>query len=178
MRPSLAAALALWLCACATLDESECRSVDWHQLGHRDGEQGHSRTRLESHREACSEFGLAADDEAWRQGYSAGLESYCVVENGYRVGRNGGNYAQVCPAESESDFHAAWELGRETHDVERQIGELDRRIDSVESRLINDKALPDDSRRDLRRQLAELYREMSWLRRARDRLDAEWRRGF
>lgn len=178
MRPEhrltvLAAALAL--AACATLDESECRTADWFQLGARDGVDGAARTRIEDHRKACGEFGLPTDDAAWFQGYEAGLQDYCTVDNGYRVGRSGGYYGRVCPASEERAFLDAYDLGRETHDVEREIAELDRRAESLQQRLVSDK-LDDDVRRDVRRQLAEVYSRGKRLRRSLDRLEREaWR---
>lgn len=171
--PVLAAALAL--AGCATLNESECRTADWFQLGARDGADGTARTRIEEHRQACAEFGLAADDAAWFQGYAAGLQDYCTADNGYRVGRRGGYYGRVCPAPEERAFLDAYELGRETHEVEREIAEIDRRAESLQQRLVSDK-LDDDVRRELRRQLADVYSRGNWLRRSLDRLDRQWRR--
>lgn len=171
--PVLAAALAL--AGCATLNESECRTVDWFQLGARDGSDGAARTRIEEHRQACAEFGLAADDAAWLQGYQAGLQDYCTAGNGYRLGRRGGYYGRVCPATEERAFLDAYELGRETYEVEREIAELDRRAESLQQRLVSDK-LDDDVRRDVRRQLADVYNRGNGLRRSLDRLQREaWR---
>lgn len=179
MRPSALALVAtLGLVSCATLNESQCRSVDWAQLGARDGAMGYSTQRLEEHREACSEFGLAADDAAWRQGYDAGLLEYCTVDNGYRLGRRGGYYGQVCPSVNEGDFLDAYELGRETYALEGEYAELNRRIDSLEARLVNNEKLEDGVRRDIRRQLSYLYDQRTWLRRSIDRLDREWRRRY
>ncbi|MGQ0697240.1 MAG: DUF2799 domain-containing protein [Panacagrimonas sp.] len=169
---------ALLLSGCATLNESECRNVDWFDLGSRDGSLGHSRNRLDEHGKACSEFGLAADSAAWEKGYEAGLESYCSVDNGYRVGRQGGYYGRVCPVDLEGDFTDAYALGRETYQVEGELAELGRRIESLESRLYRDDKLSDETRRQVRYQLSDLYRQFSWLRRSRDRLEDEWRRRF
>lgn len=178
-RRRLAAGLgALLLSACATLDESECRGADWFEIGSRDGAAGYAHSRLEEHRKACSEFGLNSDDAAWRQGYAAGLEDYCTLDNGYRLGRRGGYYGQVCPAGVESAFLSAYELGRETYDIEREIEEVSRRIEAIESRLVRDRELDDGLRAELRRQLSDLYLRHAWLRRSRDRLEAEWRRRY
>lgn len=164
------------LAGCATLDESQCRSVNWFELGSRDGSLGYSESRLQAHGEACSEFGLSADAAAWRNGYAQGLQSYCSADNGYRIGRQGGHYGRVCSLEDEPDFLAAYDLGRETLDLDQEIARVTQYADSIQSRLAQDRALSDDARRDLRYQLSESYRELSWLRRSRDRLEAEWRR--
>jgi hypothetical protein len=178
MRPErliAAVAVALLLGSCATLDESECRSADWFQLGARDGADGSARSRIEEHRKACAEFGLAADDAAWFEGYEAGLLDYCTADNGYRIGRRGGYYGRVCPAQEERAFLDAYELGHETYEVEREITELDRRAESLQQRLVSDK-LDADVRRELRRQLADVYNRGNWLRRSLDRLERQaWR---
>ena len=70
-------------------------------------------------------------------------------------------------------FLEAYELGQETYAVEREIAELDRRVESIQQRLVSDK-LEDGVRRELRRQLAELYNRGNWLRRSHDRLEREW----
>ena len=174
-RPLAVLAAALVLGSCATLNESECRSADWYQLGARDGTDGAARSRIEDHRKACAEFGLAADDAAWSKGYEDGLLDYCTAANGYRVGRRGGYYGRVCPAQDERAFLDAYDLGHETYQVEQEIAELDRRAESLQQRLVSDK-IDDDVRRELRRQLADVYSQGNFLRRSRDRLEREWRR--
>ncbi len=168
---------ALGLSSCATLNESECRTADWFQLGTREGADGYPRTRIDEHRKACSEFGMAADDAVWIEGYEAGLLDYCTVDNGYKVGRGGGYYSRVCPAQLEADFVAAYDLGKETYDVEREIADLDRRVQSLQERLVSDK-IDDATRKDVRRQLSDLYNRAHWLRRSHDRLESEWRRRY
>lgn len=178
MRLSLAMlAAALALGSCATLDESECRTADWFQLGVRDGTEGYPRTRLDEHRKACSEFDMAADDAQWREGYENGLLDYCTVDNGYQVGRGGGYYSRVCPAQVEHEFVAAYDLGKETYDVEREMAELDRRVRALQERLVSDK-ISDSTRREVRRHLSDLYDRSHWLRRTHDRLKNEWRRRY
>lgn len=161
---------------CATLDESECRSANWFEFGKNDGALGYSRTRFEEHRQACSKFGLAADTEAWEQGYSAGLEGYCSINNGYQIGRRGGYYGRVCPAGLDDDFSSAYALGRDVYEVEQQLDQVSDRIKALESRLIGQARLSDKVRQQVRYQLSDLYRQMVWLHRSRDRLENEWRR--
>lgn len=175
MRRSAPLLAALILAGCATLDERECRHIDWYQLGARDGGFGYAERRIDEHREACSAFGLGVDESAWRQGHAAGLQDFCTADNGYRVGQRGGYYGQVCPLEQEREFLAAYELGREIYAVESEQAELGRRIDSLEQRLISD-GVDDSTRREIRRQLVHLYEHRLWLRRSADRLEREWRR--
>lgn len=167
--------LGLLLSGCATLNESECRSVDWFDLGTRDGSSGYGRDRLDAHREACGEFGVATADAAWIEGYGAGLESYCEPDNAYRVGRQGGYYGKVCPLELEREFLPAYQIGGETRAVEQEMAQVGQNINALESRLASDKNLSDQARADARRQLRELDRRAAALRRARDRLEDEWR---
>ncbi len=179
MQPRLLlfAGATLALTSCATLNESECRTANWRELGARDGSDGYPRSRLDEHRKACSEFGIGPNDANWFEGYEAGLQNYCTVDNGYKVGRNGGYYARVCPARDEAEFVDAYNLGKETHDVEQEMADLDRRVEALQQRLVSNK-VDDATRREVRRQLSDLYDRGHFLRRSHDRLENEWNRRY
>lgn len=51
-------ALLLSACSTTTLNEDECRMVDWRTLGYEDGVAGHSGERISAHRKACAEHGI------------------------------------------------------------------------------------------------------------------------
>ena len=92
MRPFAASVLIpvlLSLSACATLDEKECRSVNWRELGLRDGRMGYPASRLAEHQEACGEFGIRPDPGAYARGRLDGLETYCQPRNAVQEGLAG-----------------------------------------------------------------------------------------
>lgn len=172
----LCVCVALLVSGCATLSETECRGADWLQLGERDGAQGYAGSRLEAHAKACAEHGLQPDEALWKEGYEAGLLRFCEPDNGYRLGRNNGYYAQVCPLDLDREFVAAYEIGNETYEAERELEGLRGEVSRLESRLASDKQLSNEGRVYLRREINRLYYELSQARRRVEWLDDEWRR--
>lgn len=172
---ALCAGAVLLLAGCATLSETECRGADWYQLGERDGANGHSTSRLDAHTKACAEHAVAPDETQWREGYDAGLPSFCTAENGYRLGRRNGYYEQVCPLDLEREFVDAYDLGRETYEAESQLQALRTEAGRLESRL-SDRQLSDEGRYYIRRELDRLYYEIARVRERLFALDNDWRR--
>ncbi len=115
IRITFASLLALWLGGCATMSEEECLVADWHGIGFEDGAAGQPVAQLGRRREACAEHGVQPDTSAYRAGRNEGLEHYCTEMRGFRLGRAGGNYNGVCPADLEGLFLHAYEAGREIY---------------------------------------------------------------
>lgn len=118
------------LSACATLSESECRTVDWQTIGFEDGVAGYSGDRIGLHRKACAKHGVSPDLVGYQRGREAGLKEYCQPANGFRVGSRGGSYAGVCPAELDGAFTAAYESGHQLH-------VLETRLSNAQSQLVS-----------------------------------------
>lgn len=118
----------LALGGCASMSESECRTVDWRTIGYEDGVAGYSGDRIAQHRKACAKHGVTADLTLYRSGRDQGLREYCRPENGFRLGSNGGGYSGVCPAELSGAFVDAYESGR-------QLYTLRSRVSNAESQL-------------------------------------------
>jgi hypothetical protein len=133
----LAAALAL--SGCATLSENECRSADWYDIGVRDGANGRGEEHVAKHAEACAKLGISPDRERWLEGRDRGLERYCTVRNGYRIGEVGGTYNGVCVAYDESDFLRGYYLGRDVHRVKDRLDHVENEIRSSREALKSDK---------------------------------------
>ena len=84
--------VAALLCGCAAMSESECVTADWHAVGERDGRDGRVMAHLEKYYDACAQFGVYPDDEAYREGREQGLTVYCTEDSGYQEGRIGQGY--------------------------------------------------------------------------------------
>lgn len=170
MRPLAACSVMLAMLslgACATLDEKECRSVNWRELGVRDGRMGYPAGRLAEHQEACAEFGIRPDPGAYARGRLDGLESYCQPRNAVREGLAGRTYqAGVCPPGKEAAFVSLHRAAYEVHESRARISTLNGQSDSIERELRSDK-LSDERRARLRHDLRDLDRD---LRRERDQL--------
>jgi hypothetical protein len=118
----------LWLNGCATLNEKECVNGDWRTIGLEDGLRGAKSSRIGQHREACAEYSIKIDLDAYNSGREQGLKNYCKPGNGYTNGRRGKTYQGVCPDELEPEFLTAYKAGRIIYTTESEIQKLSRLI--------------------------------------------------
>lgn len=149
------------LAGCATLSEGECRTADWFLIGRQDGAHGQERSRLYEHHEACAEYGLRPDAQAYYAGRREGLLRYCTPLNGFREGRDGNHYGGVCPPQLEPAFLVGYRDGRRLHDAAEAVDEIEDEIDDIEDEL-EDEDLDVEERERLRAELRDLryaYRE-------------------
>lgn len=120
---------------CATLNESECRSVDWQIIGYEDGGRGNPLERIGQHRKACAKYGIAPDLAAYQRGRDAGLREYCRPTNGFRAGVAGRSYSGVCPLDLEGAFLEAYESGHHLHELRARVTDIENRIDGKHEAL-------------------------------------------
>lgn len=140
MKPATAwPALALLLlngCSNTTLTKEECRTVDWRTIGYEDGVAGRPADQIGLHRQACAEYGVAPDLDAYLAGRSAGLREYCQPYNGYRAGASGADYYDSCPPELAAGFEAAYESGRQLYVRERRVADADAAIAARRAEIV------------------------------------------
>ncbi len=129
----LVSILALGLGGCATLNESQCRSGDWPQIGYRDGAAGARRAIIDEHDKACAEYKVRPDANAWYAGYERGLVVYCTPERGFEEGLRNARYGGVCPLDREPAFLARYGVGQQLWKARADLEAIDRDIRSVES---------------------------------------------
>jgi len=130
LAPLLAAgSLLLAGCSTTSLNEDECRTVDWRTVGYEDGVAGRSGERIGDHRKACAEYGIAPDLEAYRAGRADGLREFCQPHNGYRAGVNGTPYYDSCPADLAPAFVEAYDSGRQLYLRTRRVTDAEAGIE-------------------------------------------------
>lgn len=115
-------------CTSSTLSKDECRTVDWRTIGYEDGVAGRSGEQIGRHREACAEYGVRPDLDAYRAGRAEGLREFCQPRNGYRAGASGQAYYDSCPPELAAAFLAAYDQGRELYVRERRVTDADEAL--------------------------------------------------
>lgn len=120
----------LYLSACATLNEDECQTVDWKQLGDSDGTQGHGQTRIAKHAKACERHGVPINTAAYNEGWRAGISRYCTPQNGFNIGRRGASHAGTCPSDLAGPFEAAYRPAYKLGRAENRVGEIQSGIDT------------------------------------------------
>lgn len=167
----LMAASALALSACSSVvSEEVCQVGNWEAQGFEDGSKGRSPDRLNKIVEACTEYGLSVDNQAWLKGYEAGLPRYCTYERGYERGESGSSYNQVCGGPLAEEYGPGYEEGRHRYEIYRQYEELVERYEYKRSRLyelrrqIQNPDISDRQRDNLRRNIRRLEYDIDNLR--------------
>jgi hypothetical protein len=131
LRIGALAAFIAALSACATLDEDECRTVNWWQLGNDDGQAGRNVSHIDRHRSACDRHGIPVAEDQWRAGWEGGIRQYCTPGNGLAEGRAGRHYANSCPPDISAGFEDAYRVGRAVHDARNEVARLQSELDSM-----------------------------------------------
>ena len=100
------------LSGCAThLSEEQCRSMNWHQMGFNDADQGHNSRDLSQYTSDCAKFNIAVNTTLYQKGWDAGARDYCQPNKGFDLGANGENYSHICPANLAAKYKHQWQLG-------------------------------------------------------------------
>jgi hypothetical protein len=118
------------LLGCAGMSEQACLVSDWHTVGFEDGTYGRPVGTIGNYRQACSKHGVTPDLDLYRAGHAEGVEVYCRPMQGFDVGRRGGIYQGVCPANLEGEFVAAYNSGRRLYELESALQRIDNQITS------------------------------------------------
>lgn len=151
----LAGVMLVTLAGCASLDEGQCRAGRWSELGLSDGAQGLGVDRLNDHRKACAEFGIAPDPGSYLLGREQGLLRYCTPTNAMQEGLAGRPYRNVCPPELDARFVPTHSAAFAVHRARQAVDGAYAETQQVESELRSDKLLP-ERRKHLREELRRL----------------------
>ncbi|WP_319533219.1 DUF2799 domain-containing protein [uncultured Cohaesibacter sp.] len=159
------------LTGCASLTQEECATGDWSNIGLADATQGHAQSRLADHQKACKRYGIEPDEAKYLEGYRTGLAHYCTPTSGFKAGRDGYSYQNVCPAATEPEFMRGYLRGKVLHDIETQIIEVESRYRHLDREIDTARKAEDDKER--RKTLQRLRDERRRLERERQRLAEE-----
>jgi len=155
----------LALSACATLNEAECETSNWRDLGQRNGQSGRASSYVVEHEKACSRFGIPVDSASWRAGWEIGIRQYCTPQNGLQQGKDGKNYAQSCPSDVAPGFLRTYAIGKRVYDAKRERENISNEIDRLQESI--GEADDEKARNELQ---TKLILKQSELRFAQDRL--------
>jgi hypothetical protein len=126
---------ALLLPGCATMNRSECQTVDWQTVGYEDGVTGQSSDRIARHRKACAKYGVTPDLRAYQLGREQGLREYCTVDNGYRLGERGAQLPGFCPADLHGDFSSAYRDGFHLYQLRASVADTANEMEAARHEL-------------------------------------------
>lgn len=167
MNISMCAALACLtlLSGCSTLNEQECRSVDWYRLGVKDGQQGEPVNLLEEHKDSCMRYGISPGRSQYLEGRDVGLMEYCQLGNAFRAGMNGDEYKGVCPLDVDAEFRRYNAAALEVYNSKKQVEDIDGKISKKEREL---------AKKDItEKEKLQLLEEIRKLDRKRDRMRSD-----
>lgn len=153
-------AIAALSVSCTTMNQSECSSSNWAELGVNDGERGLRSTHYSKYEKACAEYGIPVNSSAYIAGWETGIRRYCTGDNGFRVGNSGILYADSCPIELEQKFLSAFELGRNVHFFNMRVNYLSNEIKEIRRKLESED-LNDSRRRSLSKRRDHFEQELS-----------------
>jgi hypothetical protein len=125
---------ALTLSGCASLNESECRSGSWSDIGFRDGRNGRSVDRIAEHKEACKKYDIEPDRADYLSGRDEGLIQYCTRHNGFEVGRSNGTYEGVCARLNERAFLEGFNKGKALYEARSRLDSVESEISQVDEK--------------------------------------------
>ena len=108
----------------------QCTMVDWYQKGIEDGANGKASTDISSYVTPCSKVNITPNVEAWNQGRTEGLKSYCTAHNAYLVGLSGKTFQPVCKVTGPQSVTMIekYELGRKIHKAQVEINSSENEI--------------------------------------------------
>ncbi|MBN2752456.1 MAG: DUF2799 domain-containing protein [Rhodospirillaceae bacterium] len=117
------------------MNKNECLTADWRTIGFHDGADGQTASTIDSHRQACAEYGVVPNLDRYLNGRNDGLKEYCRPARGYQEGLAGHTYGGVCPSKLEKAFVAAHKTGFRIHEMESDIRNQERTLRDKERHL-------------------------------------------
>lgn len=176
------------LAGCTTMTKDQCLAGAWGEKGYQDGVSGYQPSRLGDHAQACAKFGVEANPSAYLAAREDGLRTYCTWENGFRQGRQGNSYGDVCSPAEEASFLPAYEDGRRIHAVEQAVSSAESALNSAISRIddredkleakqreLRQEGLTDEQRQRIRDRIREVRDEIRDARRDARRAEEDLR---
>jgi len=121
---------------CATgMSKDECALADWQTIGYEDGLRGFPAERIGAHRVACAKHQVTPNLAAYSTGRERGLREFCQPKNGFRVGLQGGGYANVCSGPTEAVFVDSYRYGKQIHDARAELRTTNSRLRNARESL-------------------------------------------
>ena len=127
--------ITIYLSACATLNKDECKTANWRVIGYEDGAKGYLAERIGQHREACAEYGVRPDLDAYNNGRAEGLHQYCIPVNGYKKGLSGTRYNGVCSGYNEDQFINAYNAGKQLFHEKSKLHKMENEFSHKQKHL-------------------------------------------
>ncbi len=127
-----------FISGCATLNEAECFSANWYDLGFDNALSGKKSSFVSQHTSACKKYEITPDFELYREGWQQGVKKFCTAESGFRYGIAGNYYRNTCSIDTESEFLKGFNPARRIAQKKREISNLKNEVSSIRESIIAD----------------------------------------
>ncbi|HEY7883526.1 MAG TPA: DUF2799 domain-containing protein [Cellvibrionaceae bacterium] len=114
------------LSGCATTEKHsalDCQVKDWGAFGKSAAESGQEVRIIDKYKNGCSNFDESSLD-AYLDGYSRGLITFCSYDQGYEHGINSRPASDVCPYEIQELYVRGYNDGHRKY--QERIREIDQ----------------------------------------------------
>jgi len=102
------------LAGCSNTKVSEnvsCAEKDWGEFGRQMAETGREVRTIDKYKNSCSTFD-ENDLDAYLDGYSRGLVTFCTYDTGYQHGSKNMEAQLICPYEIRQDYVKGYNAGK------------------------------------------------------------------
>jgi hypothetical protein len=161
---------------CATLNEAECISANWYDLGFDNALSGKKSSFVSEHTSACKKYQISPNFDLYREGWQQGVNKFCTAQSGWRYGIAGNYYRNTCSADKEAAFLEGYNPAKRIAQKKREINDLKNNVRNLRERITDNGLSKDehtnvsmehlDARLDLQLLELELFQLES---RARDK---------
>ena len=125
-----------FLSACNNLDTS-CLEINWYELGRQDSTRGLTQSASFTERQKiCPVKSKSIQAKAYKNGFSAGLISYCNFKTGYIYSLSQMKQeVSACPEELKMEFLKGYEIGAYMKKIQTLQNEIQDKIQSLNKKL-------------------------------------------
>ena len=109
--------------------------MDWRTVGYEDGVAGYDGSRIGYYRKSCGKFGVTPNLDQYQAERESGLREFCKPANGFRVGARGNGYNGVCPSGLDREFVAAYESGRQLHELRSRVSRTRNELENMHNEI-------------------------------------------
>lgn len=155
--------------------EKRCATANWGEIGHSEAMRGQDMEERVAHWNArCSEFSVQVDQNLYSQGYQAGVQEYCSINNAYDVGSRNNilNYG-LCQKNIIGKLKKANQDGAQVYVLTNQLRELNGDYEGLDTQLEN--ATDFSEINEIRREKTRIDRERREIEREVSRIQLNYR---
>lgn len=152
--------IGIFLISCQTIDITEvsyeCDEMDWFEIGRADAAQGQKSDQYQAKSEQCSGF-ESAHRAQYLNGWNTGLDSFCTSQQGFVFGRQGRDYNEICPSNSQRAFLKGYDKGLQVFNYEKNNKKITNEIQET-SKLVEE--VPPRSQPELLKKINQLETQL------------------